>query len=131
MSLKTSLKPNSEQPRQHHQRNMTKVTIDNTSYIHSFLCVGHAGYAEHGQDIVCASASILAYTLIQAIQNMAVDGKLVGIDNVSAQGGRASISCIPKDEHKQEVFDIFSTVQVGYELLAQQYPQYVELNVID
>lgn len=34
---------------------------------------GHAGYAPHGQDIVCAAVSVLMQTLIQSIEELTSD----------------------------------------------------------
>ena len=44
---------------------MTKITIKKTvngDYA-GFTCEGHAGYAEKGQDIICAAVSILTINL--------------------------------------------------------------------
>lgn len=32
---------------------------------------GHAGYADSGPDLVCCAASVLAYTLVGALKNLA------------------------------------------------------------
>ena len=42
------------------------------SYL-DFLSKGHAGYAEEGQDIVCAAASILVINTINAIEEFTED----------------------------------------------------------
>ena len=36
---------------------------------------GHAGFAEAGQDIVCAAVTILVYTLAAAVGNMDAAGQ--------------------------------------------------------
>lgn len=110
---------------------MTNITFNITSNTLLFACSGHAGYAEHGQDIVCASASILAYTIAQCIENMQTEGKLKRIDEMSIQDGAVTVVCTPKEEHRQEVIDIYLTVRTGFELLAHNFPQYVEFNSID
>ncbi|MCI6715321.1 MAG: ribosomal-processing cysteine protease Prp, partial [Lachnospiraceae bacterium] len=40
---------------------MTKITFHTTKTgeYRGFTCEGHAGYADYGQDIVCASISVL------------------------------------------------------------------------
>ena len=49
---------------------MTNVTIfqDKNQNVLGFECVGHAGFARFGQDIVCAGISILVQNTINSIQ---------------------------------------------------------------
>ena len=35
-----------------------------------FRCLGHAGFAKHGKDIVCASVSSIVYTTINAVKRI-------------------------------------------------------------
>lgn len=47
---------------------MIKVRISkNNNIIESIKCHGHAGYADYGKDIVCASFSTMIITTINAI----------------------------------------------------------------
>lgn len=78
---------------------------------------GHAGYAEHGKDIVCASASILAYTLAQFV--MEAEGSFVDLASADT-----TIECETDDE---SIINAFDFAKRGYELLALNYPQYVKL----
>ena len=89
---------------------------------------GHAGQAEVGKDIVCASASILAYTLAHCIKNMWELGSLACEPNIVLDEGDAAIECkCEDDELFAEAFQTYSVIKVGYSLLAHNYPQYVEL----
>lgn len=89
---------------------------------------GHAGYAEHGQDIVCASASILAYTLASIVESFDDDGVKPIIDLTS---GDTTIACVCKDrEDYVKVANAYHYTQIGYALLAQNYPQYVRLEAL-
>ncbi|MDE6852198.1 MAG: ribosomal-processing cysteine protease Prp [Lachnospiraceae bacterium] len=38
-----------------------------------FRMEGHAGYAEHGQDIVCAAVSVLVINTINAVESFTAD----------------------------------------------------------
>lgn len=89
---------------------------------------GHAGADVKGKDIVCASASILLYTLAQVVQNMEEQGDLAVEPVIVTEDGDAHISCICKtDESYEETVSAFKVVRTGFDLLAQNYPQYVEL----
>lgn len=84
---------------------------------------GHAGYAEHGNDIICASASILANTLASII---------LGFDEADAivdlTSGDTTIECKCKDDATYRlVANAFRYTKVGYALLEHTYPQYVRL----
>ena len=48
---------------------MIKVTINRTEsgLIQSFTMSGHADFAEHGQDIVCAGVSAVSFGAVNAI----------------------------------------------------------------
>ena len=49
---------------------MTKITIyrNENREVERFTCTGHAGYAEYGTDIVCASISVLVINTINSIE---------------------------------------------------------------
>ena len=88
---------------------------------------GHAGAAEKGNDIVCASSSILAYTVAQAMEYMYAEGGLRKKPRIEFADGDATIVAKPKDDSYAEALHTFFVAQVGYSLLAHNYPQYVEL----
>ena len=88
---------------------------------------GHAGKAIVGQDIVCASASILAYTIAQVIKGMEHHGDLVEPPTIKLESGDANIICRAKDDYLfAEMMQYFLVVKTGYALLELNYPLYVE-----
>jgi uncharacterized protein YsxB (DUF464 family) len=83
---------------------------------------GHAGYAEQGEDIVCASASILAYTLASIVETFGVE------TNINLEAGDTTIECECTDHPMMDVImDSYNFAMVGFSLLQQSYPQYVSL----
>lgn len=54
---------------------MIRVTIYNDSEKNplGFKLEGHAGYAEHGEDIVCAAVSVLAVNTVNSIETFTED----------------------------------------------------------
>ena len=93
------------------------------------LCIkGHAGQAKIGQDIVCASASILAYTVAQIIKAMDSHKDLEETPTINLEHGDGIVSCRAKDDYLySEVLHTFFVAQTGYTLLAHNYPQYVQI----
>ena len=88
-----------------------------------FRLDGHAGYAPEGQDIVCASASMMAAMLFEYVL------QTVSIDEIGAcelVPGHAEL-----DVHPQRVEDagacmtVFEAVRQGFKLLTRRYPEYV------
>ena len=74
--------------------------------------LGHAGYAEKGQDIVCAAASALVYALIGALEEQ---------DNVAElviRPGHVTVAAKEEDP-------AFRVVRRGLEQLAARYSGYV------
>jgi uncharacterized protein YsxB (DUF464 family) len=88
---------------------------------------GHAGQAKKGEDIVCAAASILAYTVAQALQFMYEQGDMRKKPHIKLAEGDTVIVAKPKPEVYAEALHIFFVAQVGYHLLAHNYPKYVTL----
>ena len=88
---------------------------------------GHAQYDNSGNDIVCASASMLFYTLCQAITDSTeMMRKSTRIKNKS---GDAEIHCYPKQKYKGIISRTYWTILEGFLLLAEHYPKNVEFVV--
>ena len=79
-----------------------------------------------GHDIVCAGASILACTVAQEAKNMEKRGQLTKPPYIKLQEGDTHIMVRPMDADYEEALHTFYIAQVGYSLLAHNYPQYVE-----
>ena len=93
----------------------------------SLRMTGHAGAAEAGSDIVCAAASILAYTVAQTLQFMHEQGAMQKKPHIRLKEGDTLIVAKPKEESYAETLHTFFVAQVGFHLLSHNYPQYVEL----
>ena len=89
---------------------------------------GHAGQAKKGEDIVCAAASILAYTVAQALQFMYEEGGLKKKPHIKLAEGDTVIVAKPKPDTYAEALHTFFVAQIGYHLLSHNYPQYVTLS---
>lgn len=89
---------------------------------------GHAHSAEPGQDLVCAGASALAYTMAANVGNMNANGQVQDVI-VKLESGDAEISCRPRAKYKAVVARIFEAICVGFELLAASNPQYISYEI--
>ena len=54
---------------------MTHITVYQTQGVEftAFRCIGHAGYADAGEDIVCAAISVLVINTINSVERLAGD----------------------------------------------------------
>ena len=89
---------------------------------------GHAKSDEYGKDLVCAAASALALTLGANVGHMA-DSGYVTEPIVKIEEGNAEISCVPKARYKASVKQVFMSICVGFEILADQYKDYISFAV--
>ena len=88
---------------------------------------GHAGAAPKGEDLICASATMLAYTVAQAVQFMHEQGKLKKKPKISLREGNATIIATPNEDDYAEALHTFWVAQCGIHVLAHNYPQNVKL----
>lgn len=103
---------------------MTRVSYDRVGL--RMKISGHANSGEYGRDIVCAAESILMLTLERQLQ------ELEGLERLSVLKGpgRADISCCPRREKILRCRDIFETIFLGYQILENMYPEYVETEIL-
>ena len=106
---------------------MIRVTFTENDNNLSLRLEGHAGYAEIGNDIVCASATILAGTVAQLVMEADHKGDLESAPEIKLEPGDSLISCKPTEETMDKMKNIYSFAKTGYVVLAYNNPQYVEL----
>ena len=89
---------------------------------------GHAGMDEKGKDIVCSAVSALFYTLAKAVMDSrdALEDDPVIITN----DGDGMVSCKPKKEFEGTIQRTYWTILTGFDLLAQEYKDYVSFAVL-
>lgn len=107
---------------------MTSVTItfeekpDRQCY--SIEAYGHADYATDGEDIVCASVSMLIYTLARRLEDL-------GYDFIAEfNGGDAFVGFTNEGPAIMSTRYAFETIESGFRLLAETYPGHVSLDVV-
>lgn len=82
---------------------------------------GHAMSAPRGEDLVCAAASILAFTAEAALEDEAERF----FPRVIKKSGELSILCEPAAGARKACRRLLDTLWYGFELLAREYPAYV------
>ena len=110
---------------------MVKVTFEEKENKLTLKVGGHAGQANIGNDIVCASCSILAYTVAQYVKTAEAEGDLKTAPIIKLESGDALIFCEPKEEAYSALMSMYMFAEVGYNLLSHNFPQYVELKLFE
>lgn len=86
---------------------------------------GHAGYAEKGQDIVCAGASMLTGALGGVLEEARARGRTTF--DWKERDGRLTIRADPEMGSLNEVKAYFRMCVKGMRMLQEQYPGNVKI----
>ena len=85
---------------------------------------GHASYAPHGEDIVCAAVSILAQTTALSLQ------KVVGIElwvHVEEGNLQCRLPDLLSEEEQKDANLLLNSMILGLEETWRSYPDYLEI----
>lgn len=109
---------------------MVEITYKRDYLPHNYIgyhlkASGHAGYAKPGNDdIVCASVSTIFYTLANYLEYIGAE------DLESTDQEDFKIDCKALF-HDKAVHTSFRMMVFGLQLIAEQYPDNVTVNVIE
>lgn len=100
-----------------YDRKENKITVE-----------GHAYSGEPGQDLICAAASVLIYTIAASVNSMQQNGH-VAQAVVNLEKGNGTVGCEPLEQFKGAITLIFDSICAGYELLAVNYPENISYEI--
>ena len=109
-------------------RAVSRGGVSNNRRIRRFLVRGHAGYAPHGEDIVCAAASAIIYTAAGALEILCGAQE----EGAAEQEGYFEIS-IPLFEDNAATYKadiIMETAYIGFKQIENSYPDFIKVNEI-
>ena len=106
---------------------MIKVQVKKKhKQIVSFTMEGHAEFAEHGKDLVCAGASAVAFGGINAIY------ALSGITPIIEQAESGYIKCTLPDNLSDEAFEkatlLLESIIVSLQTIERDYEDYIQVS---
>ena len=109
---------------------MIRVTFHKKDHeLVSFEMTGHAGFSEHGSDIVCAGVSALAITTVNSIEKLGGYQPIVDVDEV--EGGYLYLEVV-RDVTKvqaQTTQILLNSLLLGLEGIQEEYPNYLTVQV--
>ena len=106
---------------------MINITINRneTGLIQSFSMSGHALFANHGSDIVCAGASAVSIGAINAIH------ELTGITPEIEQGEEGFLNCRLPDHISKSVQDniqlLLKGMVISLQTIEEQYGEHIKI----
>ena len=94
--------------------------ISGNGFIYRLTVQGHAGYATHGEDIVCAAASAIIYTAAGALEELCG----ASADCITERDGYFEINVpVFKDAAAAHNADIImETAYIGFKQIEASYP---------
>ena len=99
---------------------MTRLVVfKDGEHYSGFECTGHSGYAQQGEDIVCASVSVLLETLVSSIQDLTEDEISYDINY-----GDARLTYKDLSEKSRTLIDSFFIGCCG---IVECYPEYARI----
>ena len=115
---------------------MIEIKFKQTSRTRSVEMTGHAMTGEAGEDIVCAAASMLAYTLAENVARAYNSGMLRSRPTLTLEDGHALIKCAARAKRRDgaqggfqgTVAMMYTVIRAGFELLERQYPDSVRVS---
>jgi uncharacterized protein YsxB (DUF464 family) len=102
---------------------MLSVTFyrDSHDRLSSFFAYGHAGFAHHGEDIICAAVS----GILQAARLGLEAHVHVPLDVAEMDPGNMRISWPASCRDDERLIAIVATAELSVEQIAKQYPEHV------
>lgn len=96
----------------------------------SVIMDGHAGAGEPGKDLVCASVSALAETVMRIVKMMDINGYMEGSYRAVLKNGCLDVNFCPKKEYAAVALSMILAVELGMDSLAMEYPEYISLEAV-
>ncbi|APH04238.1 ribosomal-processing cysteine protease Prp [Bacillus weihaiensis] len=107
-----------------------KVYRSKEGLIRSFILSGHAEFAEHGKDLVCAGASAVTFGAVNAVLS------LTEIEPLIEQGGEGGYLRVklPSDLDKSisdKVQLLLEGMLVSLQTIERDYEQYISVSILN
>lgn len=107
---------------------MIRVTItkDQYGHIHSFEMKGHADFAEHGKDLVCAGASAVSFGAVNAVITLT---EITPVIKQKGDGGYlyVEVPSISNLEKANQIQLILEAMVVSLQTIEQDYAKYIKI----
>jgi len=101
-----------------------RITEQSSGRISSFEMKGHADFAEHGKDLVCAGASAVSFGAVNAV--IALTGIMPDIEQ-GTDGGYLKVD-FPETEKDADIQLIVKAMIVSLQTIEQDYGNHIKIS---
>ncbi|WP_124057574.1 ribosomal-processing cysteine protease Prp [Vaginisenegalia massiliensis] len=105
-----------------------RIFSDQANQIQALEVSGHAGYAEHGSDIVCAAVSSQVISVENSLHHLLQLDVQTQVDEVEGGYLKLTLPEITAKTTKQEAQLLLRHLDFALSVLAESYPEYIQMN---
>ncbi|CAD7359552.1 MULTISPECIES: ribosomal-processing cysteine protease Prp [Staphylococcus] len=98
--------------------------LNDEGQITDVIMDGHADFAEHGQDIVCAGASAVVFGSVNAIIGLTAERPDI---DYSDDGGYFHVRSVDTSNEQAQL--ILQSMLVSLQTIEEEYNEYIKLNL--
>ncbi|WP_281183010.1 ribosomal-processing cysteine protease Prp [Staphylococcus schleiferi] len=98
--------------------------LNDEGQITDVIMDGHADFAEHGQDIVCAGASAVVFGSVNAIIGLTAERPDI---DYSDDGGYFHVRSVDTSNEQAQL--ILQSMLVSIQTIEEEYNEYIKLNL--
>ncbi len=100
------------------------IKLNDEGQITDVIMDGHADFAEHGQDIVCAGASAVVFGSVNAIIGLTAERPDI---DYSDDGGYFHVRSVDTSNEQAQL--ILQSLLVSLQTIEEEYNEYIKLNL--
>ena len=100
---------------------MIRVNYLRVGDTHTLSVQGHAGWSQHGNDIVCSGVSAISFALLGYLHHAGGD-----IADTQTDSGYLHVVC----SGGELIAGAFDMAVIGYLQIAKKYPQCVDVHIV-
>ncbi|AVP37241.1 cysteine protease [Staphylococcus felis] len=100
------------------------ISLNDEGQVTDVIMTGHAGFAEYGQDIVCAGATAVLFGSVNAIMGLTSEKPDIDYDD---DGGYFHVRTIDTSNEQAQL--ILQAMIVSLQTIEDEYSDYIKLNL--
>lgn len=100
------------------------IKLNDEGQITDVIMDGHADFAEHGQDIVCAGASAVVFGSVNAIIGLTAERPDIDYND---DGGYFHVRSVDTSNEQAQL--ILQSMLVSLQTIEEEYNEYIKLNL--
>lgn len=105
------------------------ITYNDQQEIQEVELFGHAGYAEYGQDIVCAAVSSQVISVEHSLEQLLHIQPELEVDEQEGGYLRMALPILANDSLKHDAQLLLNHLRYALSTIAEHYPEFVKIHI--